>query len=279
MGWVSGEEAAVNSVTLPVTYRVLKTELRALGVDSGMTVIVHTSMSKLGWVAGGVRSVVDALVDVVGQAGTLVMPTHTSDLSEPELWENPPVPRSWWQIIRSETPAFDPALTPSRGMGSVVECFRHYPGVKRSGHPQVSFAALGPCAAAVTANHSLEHSLGEGSPLARLYELDAYVLLLGVGHSNNTALHLAEYRADYPGKEWIEQGAPVTIDGNREWVIFEDLDVDEDDFAEIGAAYAASGGERVGTVGIANARLMTIRSLVDFGVTWMTTHRHPGSDT
>ncbi len=238
-----------------------------------MTVIVHTSMSKLGWVAGGVRSVVDALVDVVGEDGTLVMPTHTSDLSEPAMWQNPPVPDSWWQIIRDETPAFDPELTPSRGMGSVVECFRHYPGVRRSSHPQVSFAALGPHAETVTGNHSLEHSLGEGSPLARLYELDARVLLLGVGHTNNTALHLAEYRADYPGKEWIEQGAPVSIDGKRSWVTFEDLEVDEADFEEIGAAFAASGDERTGPVGNAEARLMAIRGLVDFGATWMTAHR------
>lgn len=219
----------------------------------------------------------DALVDVIGGAGTVVMATHSSDLSEPALWRNPAVPESWWQIIRDEMPAFDPQLTPSRGMGSVVECFRHYAGVQRSTHPQVSFAALGPHAEAIVADHSLEHSLGEGSPLARLYELDGHILLLGVGHTNNTALHLAEYRADHPHKEWIMQGAPLIIEGERRWVTFEDLEGDESDFDELGAAFAAAGGERTGRGGNAEARLMTIRSLVDFGATWITAHRVAGS--
>lgn len=31
-----------------------------------------------------------------------------------------------------------------------------------------------------------------GDPFGRLYELDAYILLLGVGHDSNTSLHLAQ---------------------------------------------------------------------------------------
>lgn len=54
-------------------------------------------------------------------------------------------------------------------------------------------------------------------------------------------LHLAEYRADYPGKEWATQGAPVMIDGERQWVTFEDLEGDSDDFEAIGKAFAAAG--------------------------------------
>jgi aminoglycoside 3-N-acetyltransferase len=270
---VKGEAAAVTSAARPATRSSLAKDLRDLGVADETTMIVHASLSKLGWVAGGARAVVEALLDVVEDTGTLVMPTHSTDLSEPSVWRNPPVPEAWWQIIRDETPAFDPKLTPTRSMGSVVECFRHYPGVLRSSHPQVSFAARGPQAEVITTGHSLEHPLGEGSPLARLYDLDGSVLLLGVGHGNNTALHLAEYRADYPGKEWTMQGAPVKVDGQRQWVTFEDLEGDSSDFEEIGAAFAASGEQRVGGVGATEARLMSVRSLVDFAVTWMTTQR------
>lgn len=240
--------------------------------------IVHSSLSRLGWVAGGAQAVVDALLHTIGEGGTLVMPTHSGGLSDPAVWRNPPVPESWWQLIRDETPPYDRRLTPTRQMGAIVECFRHYPGVRRSDHPQVSFAALGPNAGRVTDHHSLEHPLGEGSPLARLYDLGASILLLGVGHDNNTALHLAEYRADYPGKEWTAQGAPVTIDGERRWVSFEDLEGDDSDFVEIGAAFAASGAERAGPVGSGTARLMGIRDLVDFGAAWMTEHRVEPSD-
>lgn len=235
--------------------------------------IVHSSLSRLGWVAGGARAVVDALLDVLGETGTLVMPTHSNDLSDPAQWRNPPVPESWWQVIRDEMPPFDPRLTPSRLMGAVVECFRHYPGVRRSSHPQLSFAAAGPNADSITAGHTLDHPLGEGSPLARLYDLDTHVLLLGVGYSNCTSLHLAEYRADYPGKEWTTQGAPVMVDGERRWVTFEDLEGDESDFELIGAAFAHAGGERSGPVGHGEGRLVPVRALVDFAVRWMTTHR------
>lgn len=270
---MSGEETAITSVSSPATARTLVTDLRALGLTTGVTVIVHSSLSRLGWVAGGARAVVDALIETIGESGTLVMPTHASGLSEPSHWQHPPVPEDWWQIIRDETPAFDPQRTPTRKMGAIVECFRHYPGVQRSGHPQVSFAALGANASAVTAGHTMENPLGEASPLARLYDLDAHILLLGVGHTNNTALHLAEYRAEYSGKQWTQQGAPVAVNGERRWVTFDEIEGDDADFAEIGIAFATAGGEQTGQVGIGSTRLMTIRSLVDFATAWMTEHR------
>ncbi len=270
---MSGEAATINANGRPSTCRSLAEELRTLGVTDGMTVIVHSSLSGIGWVAGGAQAVVEALLEAIDVGGTLVMPTHSGNLSDPALWLNPPVPESWWDVIRDETPPFDPRLTPTRLMGAVVECFRRYPRVRRSSHPQVSFAALGPNADAITADHSLERPLGERSPLARLYDLDGQVLLLGVDHINNTALHLAEYRADYPTKEWVTQGAPVTIDGERRWVTFEDLEGDETDFATIGAEFAALGGESNGPVGSGEARLMNMREIVDFGAAWMTSSR------
>src|SRR5215218_9297419 len=90
-------------------------------------------------------------------------------------------------------PADDAALRP--GHDAVAELVRTWPGARRSEHPQLSFAALGPAAAALTAGHSLAEGLDERSPLARLYDQDAKVLLLGVGHERNTSLHLAEYRS------------------------------------------------------------------------------------
>lgn len=270
---VLGEARAIGAADRPTTRRSLVAGLRSLGVTNGMTLIVHSSLSRIGWVAGGSQAVIEALIEAVGPDGTLVMPAHSSGLSEPSIWQHPPVPESWWQIIRDETPAFDPLVTPTRLMGAVAEAFRTYPGVRRSGHPQVSFAARGPNAAFVLAEHSFEHPLGEGSPLARLYDLDAHILLLGVGHENNTTLHLAEYRADYPGKAWTIQGAPVTIDGERRWIVFEDLEGVSDDFEQIGEAFAASGGERRRQVGFGEARLVGVRALVDFAVDWMTANR------
>ena len=84
----------------PLTRRSLARTLRACGLARGQVVLVHSSMSKLGWIVGGAEVVILALLDVIGQEGTLMMPTHTSDNSDPARWENPPVPEAWWPVIR-----------------------------------------------------------------------------------------------------------------------------------------------------------------------------------
>jgi len=191
---VESENSAIARAERPNTRESLAVDLRALGVAQEMTLLVHASLSALGWVAGGPVAVVQALIDAVTPQGTLVMPANTADNSDPADWLYPPVPEAWWPIIRAQMPGFDPAITPTRMMGRIAETFRTWPGTVRSGHPQASFSAWGREAQVIIANHSLEFSLGETSPLARIYERDGWVLLLGVGHGSNTSFHLGEYR-------------------------------------------------------------------------------------
>jgi len=186
------EQAVIDSTTQMSSVDTLVVDLRALGVHPGLTLLVHASLSSIGWVCGGAVAVIQALEQVLTPQGTLVMLTHSGDLSDPAEWQHPPVPQAWWEPIRQTMPAFDPDLTPVRGVGCIPETLRKQRGVIRSKHPQVSFAAWGKHARYITDHHSLEFNLGESSPLARLYDLDSLVLLLGVGHTNNTSLHLAE---------------------------------------------------------------------------------------
>nr|WP_034680479.1 AAC(3) family N-acetyltransferase [Caldalkalibacillus mannanilyticus] len=248
------------------TRETLANDLRKLGLVAGMTVIVHSSLSSIGWVNGGPVAVVQALMDVITPEGTIVMPTHSGENSDPSTWGNPPVPEEWWSEIRNTMPAFDPQISPTRMMGKVVEVFRAYPGVTRSYHPTLSFAAWGKHAQIVTANHSLDFGLGEGSPLARIYELNGYVLLLGVSHENNTSFHLAENRMGQ--RRIIEEGSPILKDGQRVWEVFKNIEMDSDVFEKIGEEFEQKYKVSYGQVGIAPSRLFNQKDCVDFAQRW-----------
>jgi aminoglycoside 3-N-acetyltransferase len=256
----------------PVTRDSLAADLSRLGVRPGSVMLLHASMKSVGWVVGGPVAVVLALLDVLGPDGTLVVPTHTPDNSEPSAWSRPPVPADWWRIIRATMPAFDPAVTPSRYMGAIAEVVRTWPGARRSDHPQVSFAGLGPAAEHILTGHPLDSALGEQSPLGRMYQLDGDVLLLGIGHGSNTSLHLAEYRVPAPPQR--SEGAAVrSPGGGRAWTTWVDVAVTEDDFVKLGADLDATGVVRVGPVAEATARLMRQRDAVDFAVNWFRANR------
>jgi aminoglycoside 3-N-acetyltransferase len=256
-----------------VTQPMLVADLTALGVQPGMVLVVHSSLSSLGWVNGGAAAVILALEEVLTPAGTLVMPTHSSDQSDPANWQNPPAPEAWWEQIRATMPAYDPSLTPTYNMGAIPETFRKQTGVIRSNHPIASFAAWGKQAARVAADHPLTPLFGTDSPLGRVYDLGGWVLLLGVGHNRNTSLHVAEDRTNLVPPV-TRDGTAMLVNGVRQWVAFDDLGWDEFDFDAVGAAFARETGlQREGRVGQAAALLMPQRALIDYAVTWFETHR------
>lgn len=267
------EKKIVDRTKTPLTVASLTANLQRCGLAEGQTVLVHMAMSKLGWIIGGPEAVILTLLAAVGESGTIMMTTNSSNNTDPYEWQHPPVPEAWWPIIRDHTPAYNPLTTPTREMGVVPELFRTWPGAVRSAHPAFSLAALGPNAEYLMAGHALEEDAGDRSPLGKLYELDGHVLLLGVEHWNNTSLHLAEFRADYAGKRNLRTGSAMLVDGNRQWVAYETLDTDPDDFGEIGAAFDKAHHIAVQRINDAEVRFFKQRLLVDFAVEWMEKHR------
>ncbi len=249
----------------------LAAELRALGLRAGDTVVVHASLRALGPVTGGADTVVDALRDVLGPAGTLVAYAQTPDNSDPARWHltrGYAVPEEHWAGLRARLPAFDPSRTPSFGVGVLPETVRTRPGALRSAHPQSSFVALGSRARHVTEEHAPDCHLGEHSPLARLERLGARVLLLGVGYDVCTAFHLAEYRV--PGRPRLSYACVVADEqGRRAWYHYDDVALDASPFAELGRAYEATGAVTRGRVGDADCRLLSLAPAVAHAVEWL----------
>lgn len=269
------EKEVIAGSKKPQTIVTLAKDLKNIGVKEGMVLLVHSSLSSIGWVSGGAAALALAIEEVLGKEGTLVMPAHSGNLSEPAKWKNPPVPGEWCGTIRESMPVFDPDMTPTRGVGTVPEVFRKQAGTLRSNHPQVSFTARGNYAEYITAEHNLEYALGEKSPLARIYELDGYVLLIGVSHSSNTSIHLAEYRADYPSKKEEVSGAPLVVSGKRKWAELKDIKNISDDFEKLGSDFMKSRALDISTgyIGQAKSQLIRQKALVDFAVEWMEKNR------
>ena len=156
----------------------LASDLRKLGIGAGDVVLFHSSLKQIGRVEPGPEAVVEAFLDVVGDDGTIVVPTL--------------VP-----ALRGIRPRFDPNTTPSE-MGLLTEVVRRWPGVRRSHNQTHSVAALGRQAEELTAGHQAasgpnspwgRKALGFGTPWDRLRKMSAWVLLIGVDFSRCTLLH------------------------------------------------------------------------------------------
>lgn len=176
-------------------------DLVRLGLRPGDFVVMHSSFKALGRRDVAPADFIRTLQEAIGPAGTLMMPTFTYSYSG--LWEVKP---------------FDPRTSPGLLNGILSETLRGYPGALRSAHPTYSVAVVGRHAEAVTRNRETASALGFGSSYEAAYQLDAQILLLGVGNDRNSMLHFAESVAgvpylDIPWRAHAGKAALVLKDG------------------------------------------------------------------
>jgi len=228
----------------------IKAGLIGLGLKKGDIVGVHSSLSSFGHVESGADTVIDALLETVGEQGNAVMSTHSANLSEdkrtPEMIA---LGISWlFKIL-----PYDPDKTPVT-TGIIPETFRKRKDVVRGLHPSLSIAASGPKA----------QVLSEG--WHRLLELDGYILLIGVGLDRCTAMHLAEKRVQFPDRilkkitppKWFVEQYP-----ENEW----EWDIGPyPDFAKLTQPCIERGIMKTVEVGEATLRLVKLRELIDLYV-------------
>lgn len=264
----------------PVTRSRLIHDLTGLGLTDGDLVMFHTRMSAIGYVAGGSRTVIDALREVVGERGTLMVTCGWNDAPPYDFttW-----PQNWQDALRAEHPAYDPELSEAaHDNGRLPEALRRLPGAVRSRHPDASFAAVGPAADTLTADHPWDDPHGPGSPLARLVALGGRVLLLGAPLDTLTLLHHAEALAEAPGKRYVDYEQPIRVDGQRVWRRFHDIDSEhgafdyssvvpdgQDPFEAIVQDMLAAGTGRRGRIGAAESHLFEAGDVVRYGRAWI----------
>jgi aminoglycoside N3'-acetyltransferase len=221
-----------------IRIEALTAQIRALGVEPGAVLLVHTSFSHVGPVEGGPQGLIGALRAAIGAVGTLVMPSMSYD----------------------DDHAFDARMTPCPEMGVVADTFWRMPDVLRSDSPH-AFAALGPLATHITRAHPLDVPHGLDSPVGRVYELNGQILLLGTGHGSSTTIHLAEAIAG------VRYRRPkfVTITDGDPPVRFSYDEIDHccDKFELVDQWLEEKGLQRRGRVGHGMARLVRARDVVD----------------
>lgn len=230
--------------------------------ERGIVLEVHCSMKSIGYIIGGAQSLVDALIKAVGHDGTLVMPFQCGDNTEPAFWRNPPLQRDLWDKIRANQPAFSPESSQTRNMSEAYMNLSRRAGCYTSNHPSCSFISYGRYGKLIAHQQNLDFPLGEQSPLSAMYNLPSYILLIGVGYDNCTAMHLGECRSNI--RPVILQGGAVNENGYRRWVKYLDYDLDSEEFERIGYRLEDAGLVSKGFLGHALCRLFRFSDAVDY---------------
>ncbi len=177
-------------------YNQICSTLKSLGLPTGATVMVHSSLRSFGWVNGGAQTIIEALVQSVGPEGNVLMPTLTGSRA----------------LNAKNPPRFDVRQTPC-WTGRIPETFRQRPDALRSLHPTHSVAIIGPQKHDLARDHQLSPTpCGKETPYFRLAERDGYVLLFGVDLESVTLFHTVEELAEVPYHMQPELVDAVVID-------------------------------------------------------------------
>jgi len=262
-----------------VTGSELISGFRALGLHEGDVVMAHVRLSEVGWVVGGVGTVVQALLEAVGNAGTVCAVTSWEDIPlHIQAW-----PEAWRRAYLEDLPAFDPEVSAANpSYGRFPERLRTWPGAHRSAHPDNGIAAVGARARWLTAEHSLDDSFGPKSPFARFVACEGRVLLLGAPLETMTLLHHAEAIAKVDSKRGFTYHVPLKAEGRVEWHVLRDIDAEggpypyeevigthDSPLAVLAHDALSHGIGSKGLVGSAPSHLFPARELVGFATDWI----------
>lgn len=253
---------------MAATLNTLRRDFELLGVKKGDLLMIHASVRSVGPVIGGVNVIIRALLDSIGPGGTLTAyvdfePFFSSDDETVDV------------------PVFDKRIAhAARSHGVLHEAMRTWPGALRSDHPDAGVVAIGARAAWITADHPFQYGYGDGTPFAKIFELQGRILLVGAPLESITLLHYAEHKALIPHKRVRRYRRLMAGLAGPEWINFEEFEtatpvsemLPSDYFERIGRDYLSAGHGIKGQVGNSQSRLFESPDFVAFAISWMERH-------
>ena len=157
----------------------IKNDLKSFGIKSGDIILLHSSLKSIGYVKGGAKTVIKAILAVIGDEGTLCVPTY-------------PRRGYMYDICRDNKFVFD-VKNNSTEMGAIPKEFLKFKQIHRSIHPTHSISAIGKYAEKTTATHHIgDKTFGENSPWAKIVELNGKFLGIGITLGPTTQYHYVE---------------------------------------------------------------------------------------
>ncbi len=184
-------DLSMKKILYRLSYAQIIKALSGLPTGNATTLLVHSSLSKCGYINGGGGTVVAALEEYIS-GGTLVMPTHTYCYPDKD----------------GIAPIFEVVSTRSR-VGAITEFFRQQVGVFRSIHPTHSIACRGRAREDLCRGHELcDTPCGTGTPYERLVDRDCSVVMFGTTMDSYTLFHTAEHETQVP---YLYETTPCTL--------------------------------------------------------------------
>lgn len=182
-----------------VTREQIVFALKLGGIEEGDIVLMHSALSSIGNVEGGAETVIDAVLDAVGESGTFAVSTMA--------FNHP----------------YDPVNDKST-VGIISEKHRLRPNSIRSLRPVHCINAIGAQAEELTRDHDkCETNCGYGSPYLKLRDMGGKIIMLGVDMNRNTTLHAIEDIMDsvylenrvIPAPKYVENYEGKTMEMNK----------------------------------------------------------------
>lgn len=201
---MSNTESHIDGNQTLFTKERLIEDLKASGVREGDLLSLWVSLRAVGWIEGGAKTLLEALLEVVGPTGTLVTQAYIP------AYPLPLSPENAAKLSNEKSPSYT---------GKMSNVMIEHPRMVRSKHPLHRFAAIGPLAEELCYKHTPESPAYDVLSRMRLFNGKAlrigkdviYGLAIGTGHASQEILNLRWKKFPEYGINYRDESGAVKL--------------------------------------------------------------------